>query len=66
MILTSHYMDDIAKLAHKLLLISKGSIVYQGTVPDFVAKANTELAESEEVDFEDVIRRFLETESRVR
>ncbi|NUN06826.1 MAG: ABC transporter ATP-binding protein [Bdellovibrio sp.] len=65
-ILTSHYMDDIAKLAHKLLLISKGSIVYQGTVPDFVAKANTELAESEEVDFEDVIRRFLETESRVR
>lgn len=65
-ILTSHYMDDIAKLAHKLLLISKGSIVYQGSVPDFVAKANTELAESEEVDFEDVIRRFLETESRVR
>nr|BFD64456.1 hypothetical protein BdHM001_31370 [Bdellovibrio sp. HM001] len=65
-ILTSHYMDDIAKLADKLLLISKGHIVYQGTVPEFVAKSNTELAENEEVDFEDVIRRFLETESRVR
>ncbi|KHD88648.1 MAG: daunorubicin ABC transporter ATP-binding protein [Bdellovibrio sp. ArHS] len=65
-ILTSHYMDDIAKLADKLLLISKGHIVYQGTVPEFVAKSNKELAENEEVDFEDVIRRFLETESRVR
>ncbi|WII72560.1 ABC transporter ATP-binding protein [Bdellovibrio sp. 22V] len=65
-ILTSHYMDDIAKLADKLLLISKGNIVYQGTVPEFVAKSNSELAENEEVDFEDVIRRFLETESRVR
>lgn len=65
-ILTSHYMDDIAKLADKLLLISKGHIVYQGTVPEFVAKSNTEMAENEEVDFEDVIRRFLETESRVR
>ncbi|MFV3408040.1 ABC transporter ATP-binding protein [Bdellovibrio bacteriovorus] len=65
-ILTSHYMDDIAKLADKLLLISKGNIVYQGTVPEFVTKSNTELAENEEVDFEDVIRRFLEAESRVR
>lgn len=65
-ILTSHYMDDIAKLADKLLLISKGHIVYEGTVPEFVAKSNTELAENEEVDFEEVIRRFLETESRIR
>ncbi|MFV8257248.1 ABC transporter ATP-binding protein [Bdellovibrio bacteriovorus] len=65
-ILTSHYMDDIAKLADKLLLISKGNIVYQGTVPEFVTKSNTELTENEEVDFEDVIRRFLEAESRVR
>ncbi|XGC80580.1 ATP-binding cassette domain-containing protein [Bdellovibrio bacteriovorus] len=65
-ILTSHYMDDIAKLADKLLLISKGNIVYEGTVPDFVTKSNAELAQNEEVDFEDVIRRFLETESRVR
>lgn len=65
-ILTSHYMDDIAQLADKLLLISKGNIVYQGTVDEFVAKSNKEQAENEEVDFEEVIRRFLETESRVR
>ena len=65
-ILTSHYMDDIAKLADKLLLISKGNIVYQGTVEEFVEKANTDMAENQEVDFEEVIRRFLETESRVR
>jgi ABC-2 type transport system ATP-binding protein len=38
-ILTSHYMDDIAKLADRLLLISKGSIVYDGTVPDFINKS---------------------------
>ncbi len=37
-ILTSHYMDDIAKLADRLLLISKGSIVYDGTVQGFVNK----------------------------
>lgn len=65
-ILTSHYMDDIAKLADRLLLISHGNIVYQGTVPEFVSKSNSELAEDEEVDFEEVIRRFLEQESRVR
>jgi ABC-2 type transport system ATP-binding protein len=65
-ILTSHYMDDIAKLADRLLLISHGKIVYQGTVPEFVSKSNSELAEDEEVDFEEVIRRFLEQESRVR
>jgi ABC-2 type transport system ATP-binding protein len=38
-ILTSHYMDDIAKLADRLLLISKGAIVYDGTVNDFTRKA---------------------------
>jgi ABC-2 type transport system ATP-binding protein len=65
-ILTSHYMDDIAQLADKLLLISKGHIVYQGTVDEFVANSNKELAANQEVDFEEVIRRFLETESRVR
>ncbi len=64
-ILTSHYMDDITKLAHKLLLISHGKIVYQGTVDEFVEKSNRELAENEEVNFEEVIRRFLETESRL-
>jgi ABC-2 type transport system ATP-binding protein len=65
-ILTSHYMDDIATLADKLLLISKGSIVYQGTVDEFVSNSNSELAHDEKVDFEEVIRRFLESESRVR
>lgn len=65
-ILTSHYMDDIATLADKLLLISKGNIVYQGTVDEFVANSNSELAHDEKVDFEEVIRRFLETESRIR
>lgn len=39
-ILTSHYMDDIAKLSDRLLLISKGQIVYDGTVEGFVG--NTE------------------------
>lgn len=65
-ILTSHYMDDIATLADSLLLISKGKIVYQGTVEEFTTKSNSELAHDEKVDFEEVIRRFLETESRVR
>lgn len=37
-ILTSHYMDDIAMLADRLLLISKGHFVYDGTVDSFVAK----------------------------
>lgn len=38
-ILTSHYMDDISKLADRLLLISKGSIFYDGTVDNFVKKS---------------------------
>jgi ABC-2 type transport system ATP-binding protein len=65
-ILTSHYMNDIATLADSLLLISKGNIVYQGTVDEFVKVSNSENLTSEEVDFEEVIRRFLEKESRVR
>lgn len=65
-ILTSHYMDDIATLADSLLLISKGNIVYQGTVEEFTNSTNSELAHDEKVDFEEVIRRFLETESRIR
>jgi ABC-2 type transport system ATP-binding protein len=39
-ILTSHYMDDIAMLADQLLLISKGTIVYDGSVNDFIKKAD--------------------------
>ena len=38
-LLTSHYMDDIAKLADRLLLISQGQIVYDGTVINFVQKS---------------------------
>lgn len=38
-ILTSHYMDDISRLADRLLLISKGAIVYDGSVPDFMGQA---------------------------
>ena len=37
-ILTSHYMDDIALLAKRLLLLSHGKIVYDGTVQDFVGR----------------------------
>lgn len=37
-ILTSHYMDDIAKLAKQLLLISRGEIVYDGSVSNFTGK----------------------------
>jgi ABC-2 type transport system ATP-binding protein len=40
-ILTSHYMDDISLLADRLLLISQGSIVYDGTVDSFTAHAKT-------------------------
>ncbi len=117
-ILTSHYMDDIAKLADRLLLISKGAMVYDGSVQEFMAKSEREQRVSlryaepisspttlrpglelkageqeftfqmsakelpemvrlltqlatvqelkiEEPDFEEVIRKFLETESRV-
>lgn len=40
-ILTSHYMDDIAKLADRLLLISKGSLVYDGTVQGFTRQTES-------------------------
>lgn len=40
-ILTSHYMDDIARLSDRLLLMSQGSIVYDGTVPEFIKSAET-------------------------
>jgi len=101
-ILTSHYMDDIAQLADRLLVISKGEMVYDGTVKRFLNSAETskkliyrykndeqerelifqesELSEKlnevvksgevvtlkiEEVDFEEVIHRFLAKESRI-
>ncbi|MES2802925.1 MAG: ATP-binding cassette domain-containing protein [Bdellovibrionota bacterium] len=101
-ILTSHYMDDIAQLADRLLLISKGEMVYDGTVERFSQTTETtkkiiyrykndlqerelifqdselsvklnEVVKSgevvnlkiEEVDFEEVIHRFLAKESRI-
>lgn len=39
-ILTSHYMNDIAQLADQLLLISKGQIVYDGTVKHFMSTSD--------------------------
>jgi|688.fasta_scaffold12777_2 ABC-2 type transport system ATP-binding protein len=36
-ILTSHYMDDIALLADRLLLMSHGSIAYDGNVEHFMS-----------------------------
>ena len=65
-LLTSHYMDDISRLADRLLLISKGSIVYDGRVGDFVSHAEKNLnldLKSDQTDFEDVIHRFFEKES---
>jgi len=41
-ILTSHYMDDIAKLADRLMLISHGKIVYDGTLAAFVARTRSQ------------------------
>ncbi len=38
-ILTSHYMDDISLLADRLLLMSQGQIVYDGTVKDFTGRS---------------------------
>ncbi len=101
-ILTSHYMDDISELADRLLLMSKGQIVYDGTVKNFTSSAKTtkkiiyrykhDIEEKEliyenhnlnsqiseiikngeitdiklnEVDFEEVIRRFLAKESNI-
>lgn len=68
-ILTSHYMDDISRLAGRLLLISRGEIVYDGTVDNFVSHAEQHLnldIKSEETDFEQVIHKFFEKESSGR
>ena len=65
-ILTSHYMDDISRLADRLLLISQGRIVYDGTVDDLIAHARAEWnldLKSEDIDLESVIHKFLEKES---
>ncbi len=62
-ILTSHYMDDIAKLADKLLLISQGSIKYEGTIETLVQNAK---ALDSNANFEEVIHEFLAQETRLR
>lgn len=101
-ILTSHYMDDISELADRLLLMSHGKIVYDGTVDAFTSMditskkiiyrykndplekempyENDQLSEKineitrlgeitdlklNEVDFEEVIHRFLAKESSI-
>lgn len=64
-LLTSHYMDDISQLADRLLLISRGEMVYDGTVDAFVQQQNQDVTK-EDTDFEDVIRRFMETEHQRR
>lgn len=38
-ILTSHYMDDISKLADRLMIISKGKIFYDGSIEKFTQKS---------------------------
>jgi ABC-2 type transport system ATP-binding protein len=66
-ILTSHYMDDISQLADRLLLISQGEMVFDGAVHEFVSYAEKQLQldiKSEETDFEEVIHKFFEKESR--
>lgn len=40
-ILTSHYMDDISLLADRLLLMSQGRIVYDGSVHEFTGRAES-------------------------
>ncbi len=40
-LLTSHYMDDIAGMASRLLLMSHGELVYNGTVNDFRSAASS-------------------------
>ncbi len=57
-ILTSHYMDDITHLAHRLLLISQGRIVYDGSVEDFTSSPFNAQG-SQDADFEQVIYEFL-------
>jgi ABC-2 type transport system ATP-binding protein len=39
-ILTSHYMDDISSMASRLMLMSHGSIVYDGSVSEFRSRAS--------------------------
>jgi ABC-2 type transport system ATP-binding protein len=37
-ILTSHYMDDVKELCKRVIIIDKGSILYDGLLSDVIAK----------------------------
>jgi len=41
-ILTSHYLEDVKKLAKRLLIIHKGAIVYDGSLKNIIAQYSTE------------------------
>ena len=42
-LLTSHYMDDIAELASRLILMARGQLVYDGSIQDFTRKSKPSL-----------------------
>lgn len=64
-LLTSHYMEDITALANKLLLMSKGNIVYEGTVELLTSQGLFKGNEGKNENFEEIIKNFLEKESRL-
>src|SRR3989338_9793203 len=41
-ILTSHYMEDVKRLAERLIVINKGRILYDGSLKEIVEKYSTE------------------------
>src|SRR3989338_4892768 len=41
-ILTSHYMEDVKRLAKRLIVINKGRILYDGSLKEIVEKYSTE------------------------
>ncbi len=41
-ILTSHYMEDVKRLAKRIIVINKGNILYDGKLADVVAKYSKE------------------------
>jgi len=41
-ILTSHYLEDVKRLAKRLIMINKGTIVYDGSLKNIVGQYSTE------------------------
>lgn len=39
-LLTSHYLPDITELCSKLAVIEKGQKVFEGTIPELMAKSS--------------------------